>query len=435
MLPQLQNVAQTIAAATASDVCTYPMACPAEVPPRGLQPQTLFPPFYLAASDCRGFMLNPMQQTVEAAIKYCQLTQAYTTADYFAEKLPAFSQCKVADMHSHRDVCSSLQHTKPCLILIDCDVTSLAPKKEVFLTDINVLGTVKEVFDKERTCSVEVTAIALAEYERLQLVRVLSEEHLHKVKRDWDALPTLNKKAILRQCLGISTDIAVYNSTDTRFWHEYSAEKMIVGMLINYFGEGYSRGSLNIDGWMGLVKTSCFERVHIFVETLNGETTTLHVTLCDTIRSVKTKIQARKGIPMHQQRLIFAHHPGCIFALKDHFILSHYDIQENSKLNVVLTTTMKIFIEELGGSALIPFDVLAADRVDDVKAKMSDLSGIPVPEQLLLLKNGTLMKDEQTLSDYNIKYGAVIYFFSRIPHVDLYMQWRGKFMETEEESD
>jgi hypothetical protein len=69
----------------------------------------------------------------------------------------------------------------------------------------------------------------------------------------------------------------------------------------------------------------------IFIKTLSGKTLTIIVTADNTVEDLKAKIQSKEGIPIHDQRLIYADKQ-----LQDDHLLTDYNITKDATLHLIL---------------------------------------------------------------------------------------------------
>ncbi|KAL0885619.1 hypothetical protein Bca101_009602 [Brassica carinata] len=95
--------------------------------------------------------------------------------------------------------------------------------------------------------------------------------------------------------------------------------------------DGRSLANYNI--WKESFLHVCYLRaeMQIFVRTPNGKTITLEVDSLDMVEDVKTKIQAKEGIPPNLQRIVYAGKP-----FEDGHTLAYYDMQKEATLDLHL---------------------------------------------------------------------------------------------------
>ena len=152
--------------------------------------------------------------------------------------------------------------------------------------------------------------------------------------------------------------------------------------------------------------------MRIFVKTPTGEIINLDVKPSDTIQNVRSKIKDKNGIPPERQRLIFNG-----YRLEDGQTLSYYNIINNSRIILTSKTgkvfgtgisspklvkkTMQIIIDFFGTGKNITLDVKPNTNIKVVKYKIQDRKNF-APNKMRLIYKGKVLKNERTLSDYQI---------------------------------
>jgi len=128
---------------------------------------------------------------------------------------------------------------------------------------------------------------------------------------------------------------------------------------------------------------------------IQGATRTLDVAPADTIEDVKARIQAKEGIPIDEQRLIFQ-----CRQLEDSRTVSDCNIEKESTLHVVLRLGC-------GLPSCIPLLVWPTDTIASGKAEIKDKGGGPIENQCLIFGDRQL-KDSHTIAGYDIGRGAEV---------------------------
>ena len=143
----------------------------------------------------------------------------------------------------------------------------------------------------------------------------------------------------------------------------------------------------------------------IYIKTLTGKKITFEFVGSDTIHNIKTKIQNKENIPLEQQRIIYGGKE-----LEDNKTLNDYNVYRESTLHLVLRKI--IYVKLLTGKKII-LEYIPSDTINNIKNKIQRKEGIRQERQILVF-DGEELKDEKTLTDYNIKNESILHLTIRL---------------------
>ena len=154
------------------------------------------------------------------------------------------------------------------------------------------------------------------------------------------------------------------------------------------------------------------ETMQIFVRTMSGKTITLVVDGSDMVEATKLKIEAKNGLPVYRQSLVYNGRE-----MRNEKLLQDYGVVQASTLHMYLclssTEEIRLHVRQASGEVV---SVMTGERdnVQVVKAVLEAELGIPLEQQQLSFR-GQQLENQVSLRVYGIQNGSELGLLVVVP--------------------